>query len=103
MTGNDEQTDGRPDAVGLRPTGSHRAIGVIVGYLVGSYLLDFASVWLPSLENIHPFTLFYYCVPNAVLKAGELPWPHLAMLFIIGAGSATAGWLYWRVRDIYAA
>ena len=80
-----------------------RAIGVVVGYLIASYLLDFSAVWLPRLEFIHPFTLFYYCVPIKVLKAGALPWMHLAVLGSIALGSVGAGWLVWRRRDIHAA
>ena len=80
-----------------------KAIGVVVVYFVGSYLLDFSVVWLPSLEALHPWTLFSYCVPNGVLSAGVFPWRNVAVLLTIAGVSSIVGWLVWRKRDLYAA
>lgn len=80
-----------------------RAIGVMVAYFVGSYLLDFASVWLPSLAWLQPLDLYYYCRPNAVLAAGAIPWGHVGVLAAAGSACALAGLWRWRTRDLYAA
>jgi len=80
-----------------------RVVGVTVGYFVGSYLLDFASVWLPSLAWLQPLDLYYYCRPNAVLKAGAIPWAQVGALAGVGAACVIAGWWRWKRRDMSAA
>lgn len=80
-----------------------QAIGIVVAYLVGSYLMDFSAVWLPSLKNLHPYTLFYYCRPNPILAAGEINRAQVATLLGVAAVSmALAAWR-WRRRDLYTA
>lgn len=79
------------------------AVGIMVAYFVGSYLLDFAAVWLPSLKRLHPWTLYNYCKPNAVLMADALPTRDLAILVTITVVSLVCGWWVWRRRDIHAA
>lgn len=80
-----------------------KAIGLVVGYLVGSYLMDFSAVWLPSLKAIHPYTLFYYCRPNPILASGEINVRQVATLLAIAGVASTLGWWRWRRRDLYAA
>lgn len=80
-----------------------KAIGVVVGYLVGSYLMDFSAVWLPSLKNLHPYTLFYYCRPNPILEAGEINVRQLVTLLSIALVATALGGWRWRRRDLYAA
>lgn len=80
-----------------------RAIGVLVAYFVASYLLDFAVVWLPQLEVIHPLTLYNYCRPNAVLAEDAIPVADVAVLGSIAIASLAGGWYIWRERDLYAA
>lgn len=80
-----------------------KAIGLVVGYLVGSYLMDFSAVWLPSLKRIHPYTLFYYCRPNPILEAGEINARQVGTLLAVAAVAAGLGWWRWRRRDLYAA
>lgn len=80
-----------------------KAIGIVVGYLVGSYLMDFSAVWLPSLKKIHPYTLFYYCRPNPILDAGEINLRQVATLLTVAALATAFGWWRWRRRDLYAA
>ncbi|MBI3735951.1 ABC transporter permease subunit [Candidatus Sumerlaeota bacterium] len=80
-----------------------RAIGVVVGYLVVSYLLNFTAVFLPRMRAIHPYTLFYYCIPNGVLRAGALPWGHVTLLLSIAFATTLAGFFIWRRKDLAAA
>ncbi len=80
-----------------------KAIGIVVGYLVGSYLMDFSAVWLPSLKALHPYTLFYYCRPNPILESGEINVRQIATLLIIAGVSLCLGAWRWRRRDLYAA
>lgn len=81
----------------------NRAIGLIVGYLVVSYLLDFAAAMLPRLDAFHPYSLFNYCRPLDVLRAGQVPLTHFTVLGSITLISLTLGWAIWRKRDLYAA
>lgn len=80
-----------------------KAIGIVVGYLVGSYLMDFSAVWLPSLKYIHPWTLFYYCRPNPILEAGEINTRQIATLLAVALVATALGGWRWRRRDLYAA
>lgn len=81
----------------------NKVIGCVTGYLVGSYLLDFTAVWLPSIEKIHPFTFFYYYSPNAILKAETIPWAQIGVLGIFSLISYCIAFIYWRRRDLYTA
>lgn len=80
-----------------------RAVGLLIGYLVFTFLMDFGAVMWEPLEIIHPYTLFTYYKPNRVIEAGALPYPHLAVLFAVGTISLLAGYVAWRRRDIAAA
>lgn len=84
-------------------TERNKAIGILVGYLIGSYLLDFSAVWLPRLEAYHPFSLFYYCRANTVLNEGVFPLYNIGMLLGVGVVATFAGWFIWRRRDLFAA
>jgi ABC-type transport system involved in multi-copper enzyme maturation permease subunit len=80
-----------------------RAIGVVVGYLVASYLADFSAVWWPRMAAVHPWTIFYYSVPNRVLRAEALSPRDVAVLGTVLVVTAVAGFLIWRRKDLAAA
>lgn len=80
-----------------------RAVAVLVGFFVGSYLLHFSIMYLPGLKFLRFITIYNYCDPNKVLNAGGPVWTDLAVLGGITIVCLTSGWFIWRRRDLFAA
>ncbi len=81
----------------------NRAIGSVVAYLVVSYLLDFCAVWWERLKVIHPWTIYYYCIPNRVLRENHLRATDLSILSVILVVCLVLGYFIWRRKDLAAA
>jgi ABC-type transport system involved in multi-copper enzyme maturation permease subunit len=81
----------------------NRALGSVVAYLVVSYLLDFSAVWWPRIAAVHPWTLFYYCIPNKILRAGAPAPLDLIVLGSVTALSLALALRLWRRKDLCAA
>lgn len=80
-----------------------RALSVVIGFLVSTYLLHFSAIFWPRLGFVRPFTPFSYYQPNAVLKAGAIPWGDVAALVGAGATCMLLGAYVWRRKDLPAA
>ena len=61
----------------------------------------FASVWEP-LETITFLSLFEYYDPTQALVSGQANVRSLAILFVVGAVTATAGLIAFTRRDLPA-
>lgn len=85
--------------------GSRRgvAVAVTLAVLLGSFLLGFlAQVWDPA-RRIAFLTLLHYYRPVQLIGSDAFPTASVATLAVFGLVTATAGWLYFRRRDIPAA
>jgi ABC-2 type transport system permease protein len=77
-----------------------QAVGLSIGLLVVSYVIDyFAALWT-ALEPLEPFSIFDYYDPAQALSAGTIPWMNVVVLgglTIIGIG---AGAMVFHRRDL---
>jgi len=80
----------------------NHAIGAVVAYLVISYLMNFAVVFVPRFKFVQNYTLFTYCNPNGVLRDGLSRWD-LSLLGGIALATLAAAFIIWRRKDIQAA
>lgn len=79
------------------------ALGVLIGYLVLTYLLQFAASLWSKVAFLKPWTLFNYCVPNAVIRNNAIPWDDMAVLGTVFAISIGLAFFIWNRKDIAAA
>jgi ABC-2 type transport system permease protein len=79
-----------------------RVVGWVLGILVLSYFIDyFAEVWRP-LQALTFLSLFEYYDPTGAIVTGQVEMRNVAILFLVGAGTALAGLVVFTRRDLPA-
>ncbi len=77
-----------------------RAVGIGVGVLIVSYVIDyFAALW-SFLRPIAPLSVFHYYDPSSALAKGALAWTSVVVLALVGIAGALAGYFSFVRRDL---
>jgi len=79
------------------------AIGVLLGWLLASFLLSFLAQMWSAVEPIDFLFLLHYYRPLPVVRTGALIPGDLAVLLVVAAVFWTAGAIRFQRRDIPAA
>lgn len=78
-------------------------IGVVAGFLLFSFLLNFVEAILPWAGRLAPLGVLHYYKPLESVRSGTWPIGHIAILLGIAVVAWTYGWRRFVTRDIPAA
>jgi ABC-2 type transport system permease protein len=77
-----------------------QAVGIAIGLLVVSYVIDyFATLW-GVLEPLQPYSIFDYYNPPAALASGTVPTQNILVLGAIAVAGTIAGLIVFQRRDL---
>ena len=77
-----------------------RSIGIGIGLLVVSYVIDYFSALWAALKPLSPFSVFHYYQPSTALAAGTLSNRDVSILVAVGLAGSLAGYIVFVRRDL---
>lgn len=77
-----------------------RAVGVMFGVLLLSFLLSFLAQFHDGAKAWSFLSILEYYRPAIVIQSGQFPWSNLSILLMVAATSWTAGGIVLRRRSI---